>query len=105
MNAGVTVDVTKFDVHSFDRKVIACKIKLPVIVAYAMTVHRSQGFDLDSVAIDFSSINHWRPNGLVYVALSRCRSRSGLWVRGLQRDFVQVSTRARETFEGIIRLS
>lgn len=54
LNAGVTVSVTKFGVHSFDRKSIACRMQLPVIMAYAMTAHRSQGFDLDSVANHFS---------------------------------------------------
>lgn len=34
-------------------------------------MYRSHGMTLDKVAIDFSDMENWRPNGMVYVALSR----------------------------------
>lgn len=49
---------------------------------------------LDSDHIDFS-MDTWATCGLVYSALSRCRSVSGLRVRGLTRSPVRVRSLAR----------
>ena len=53
----------------------------PIRLAYATTVHKSQGLSLDSVMIDPSS--HFFGNAqMAYVALSRCRTPEGLKVVG-----------------------
>lgn len=81
-------------IHDTNGELIACREQLPLVPAYAITVHRSQSLSMDNVAIDFtkSIVKRWAPEGLVYVALSRCKSLSGLWVRGLQHEFIQTST-------------
>lgn len=88
------IGIACFDVHGYNREVIASREQLPIIPAYAMTIHRSQGLTMEHVAIDFSAVKKWRPVGLVYVALSRCRSLSGLWVKNLKDDHIRVSPRA-----------
>ena len=55
----------------------------PVRLAYASTVHKIQGLSLDKCQIDF---RHWmfsKP-GMVYVALSRCRTVEGLRIVGMK---------------------
>lgn len=84
----------KFHVHNYDRSIAATRVQIPVLLGYAMTVHRSQGMSLETVAVDFSEEN-WKPNGLVYVALSRCTKLSGLWIKGLRAGQVCVSERAK----------
>lgn len=59
-------------------------MQIPLRPAYAMTIHKSQGLTLDSAYIDIRAA---REPGQAYVALSRLRSLSGLylkdWIKGV----------------------
>lgn len=50
---------------------------LPLRLAYATTVHKSQGLSLDAVQVSLIHGMFHKP-GMTYVALSRCRSLEGL---------------------------
>jgi ATP-dependent exoDNAse (exonuclease V) alpha subunit len=54
---------------------------LPVRLAYATTVHKSQGLSLDSVQVNTNGGMFTQP-GLLYVALSRARTAEGLRLIG-----------------------
>jgi len=60
----------------------------PVKLAYASTVHKSQGLTLDVTQIDIRD-HFFRESAMVYVALSRCRTAEGLRIVGMREVFAK----------------
>lgn len=65
-----------FDINQ--QKVVASRTQLPIILSYAMTVHRAQGQTIQNVEIDCASF--FAP-GQLGVAVGRAVSKNGLSVR------------------------
>lgn len=68
-------------------KIKARIIQIPLRLAWAITVHKSQGMSLDSALIDLS---HAFAYGQGYVAISRVRRLSGLYLLGWNEDAFRV---------------
>ena len=64
--------------------------QFPLILAYAVTIHKCQGLSLNSAIIDLSN-NVFSP-GMAYVALSRVRSLNGLYLTDFDPSSIMVST-------------
>ena len=67
--------------------------QVPLRLAWAMTVHKSQGMSLDAAVIDLSRAFEY---GQGYVALSRLRSLAGLHLLGLNERALRVHPKAVE---------
>lgn len=67
--------------------------QIPLRLAWAITVHKSQGMSLDAAAVDLSRTFEY---GQGYVALSRVRTLSGLFVLGFTEDALRVHPRVME---------
>jgi len=61
---------------------------LPLRIAYASTVHKSQGLSLDKVQVNIRD-PFFKSPGMLYVALSRARTAAGLRLVGSPRALIE----------------
>lgn len=83
-------------------KIIAQLTQIPLRLAWAITVHKSQGMTLDAAELDLSKSFLL---GMGYVALSRVRSLRGLKLRGLNEMALKVNPQVTEFDKYLLKLS
>lgn len=85
---GRTIHIPKMEWNATDgTKTIAKITQIPLRLAWAITIHKSQGLTLDEAVMDLSEVFEF---GQGYVALSRVRSFSGLHLLGYNHRALQV---------------
>ena len=110
-DAGIVVDVARVQwsdyryqwnsaTHAIDRTEIGSYTQFPLVLAWAMTIHKSQGKTIDRVHLDLGGGAF--ETGQTYVALSRCRSISGLTLaRQLRPTDVHVDAESTDFYKGL----
>ncbi|KAJ1299572.1 hypothetical protein OPQ81_002538 [Rhizoctonia solani] len=83
--ARVLMGPVKFTHEGPKGEVQASRLQVPLILAWALTVHKSQGQTLDRVRVNLAGTFE---KGQAYVALSRCTSLEGLEVHNFRPQIV-----------------
>ncbi|OGZ20287.1 MAG: hypothetical protein A2494_01070 [Candidatus Lloydbacteria bacterium RIFOXYC12_FULL_46_25] len=99
-NNGDRIDVAPATWMVAEEGEVAAEItQFPLRLAWAITVHKSQGMSLDAAEVDLSSAFE---RGMGYVALSRVRTLDGLMLKGLNGTALRVHDEVLE-FDGRFR--
>jgi len=85
---GRKIEITPMDWTVEENGKIKAKItQIPLRLAWAITVHKSQGMSMDAAVMDLSNVFEF---GQGYVALSRVRRLSGLYLLGINNQALKV---------------
>lgn len=77
-------------IEDSDGNIIASRKQLPLILAWALSIHKSQGQTLTKVKVDLKKIFE---KGQAYVALSRAVSRDGLQVLNFNKNKILIDSK------------
>ncbi len=83
----ITIEKASWKIEE-DNMVKAELTQYPLRLAWAITVHKSQGMSLDAIEVDLS--RSFEP-GMGYVALSRVRTLDGLTILGMNEKALEVN--------------
>lgn len=92
-----TIDYYTWEIEENNRKVMSIT-QIPLKIAYALTIHRSQGCSLDYAEVDLSNCFEY---GQAYVALSRVRNIKGISILGLDFDKISAHPKAIEFYRDL----
>lgn len=102
---GQIIDILKetFDVKLSPTKVVYIH-QFPLLLAWATTIHKSQGMTLDLAEMDLSASFEY---GMIYVALSRVRSLDGLYINAINYQKIKAHPDALEFYgftDGVVTM-
>lgn len=95
VSCAVTVECMQLESVQRDGP-FAERVQVPLMLAWAVTVHRVQGLSLDRAVLDLARCF---TAGMVYVSLSRVRSMSGVYVMSFDTNKVMADPTVRAFYE------
>ena len=94
---GLEITITPHSWLSHDEKIEICQV--PLILAWSISIHKSQGATIDMAEIDIGSgIFEY---GQTYVALSRVKSLDGLYITSIDPWQIKANPKVLEYYNGL----
>jgi ATP-dependent exoDNAse (exonuclease V) alpha subunit len=97
----IIVNREKWDIEN-NNEIVASIWQIPLRLAWAITIHKSQGMSLDAAEIDLSQSFDY---GMGYVALSRVRRLSSIRLMGINENALKVNQEITEKDKEFMELS
>lgn len=91
----VLVEPEEWTVEDEHENVLVRRVQLPLILAWSLSIHKSQGQTLPKVKVDLKRVFE---RGQAYVALSRAVSRKGLQVLNFDRSKILAHPKVNEFY-------
>lgn len=92
----ILVEPEQWTVEDENLNVLASRAQLPLILAWSLSIHKSQGQTLPKVKVDLKNVFEM---GQLYVALSRAVSREGLQVLNFEPTRVRSHPKVTEFYK------
>ncbi|CAB5383390.1 unnamed protein product [Rhizophagus irregularis] len=83
---------------SLDETLLASRRQLPLILAWAISIHKSQGQTIERLKVDLNDVFE---KGQTYVALSRAISSKTIQVIGFSKDKVRCHPKVKKFYESL----
>lgn len=95
----VSLEKASFSLLDGEGKVTASVTNFPLSLAYASTIHKSQGMTVDRVHVDLSRL--WEP-GQAYVALSRVRNPEDLSLSRWSKSSIKCDVHVKDFYGALV---
>ncbi|MDR1494960.1 MAG: AAA family ATPase [Rickettsiales bacterium] len=93
-----TWETSSFNHETRELETMATMTQIPLALAWAMTVHKSQGMTIDRIECD---LKNSFAEGQVYVALSRARDLDGIFIRSLDLSKLTVNRKIVKFYKNV----
>lgn len=95
----VLIQPETWKIEDYEGRTEGSRSQVPLILAWALSIHKSQGQTLEWVKVDLTRIFE---KGQAYVALSRAVRMSGLQVIGFERSKIMVHHKVIDFYAGLV---
>jgi ATP-dependent DNA helicase PIF1 len=97
---GITMTIDYFNYSIEERSIEVCSYsQIPLILGWAITIHKSQGMTLDLVITDLSNIFDY---GQAYVTLSRVKNLNSLYITNILFSKIKCNPKVLEFYKKLI---